>query len=418
MHGERGFSLGSVIAEGLSRLDGMEHLQDVGPDYPALIDRLVERHDADGVTVFTGGPLDLRRYGIETGWLSPAEVRDTEGASQFHLLYLNTKPGVRGDNPRVVFNIAPESALKVGDFLDDAVADFRDALLGTHGSPTIIVRPSFAGSLYYPEVATPATFTEPRDLERRLAALGAAVGFDIRLDALSRSDIARRQFRLWSDSYPTIAIGWRERYLTEFGEVFMYPVLHPSDPWQYYEVYTAQPLSSIDRKVTQHVRLDSGCDIGQMYLDDGCDCRQQFRHMLEHLTTGGGLIIHAPTQDGRGYGMGTKMETEGMKRGVPVVFNRERPEPMGTLTAAKLLFGEERFDIRTFHGMGTVLRELGFSSVYLHTDSRKKVDGIASVGVDVVRVPTDTAHDTTLTEDCRNHVAEKHAAGSHYFPDC
>ena len=139
------------------------------------------------------------------------------------------------------------------------------------------------------------------------------------------------------------------------------------------------------------VRVDSGCDIGQIYDDKGCDCREQLHTALDAVQQeGDGIIIHVPSQDGRGYGAATKMETESLKRGILGMTNPGDLTKYDTVMAAVKILGKEVYDIRSYNGASRILKALGIRSVVLQTDNRKKVAGLASAGITVTRKKTGT----------------------------
>jgi 3,4-dihydroxy 2-butanone 4-phosphate synthase / GTP cyclohydrolase II len=184
----------------------------------------------------------------------------------------------------------------------------------------------------------------------------------------------------------------------------------PDDPWKYYELYTPRPIQDISTK-NLLVRIDSGCDIGQIYNDNGCDCREQLHSTLRELQhVNDGVIIHIPGQDGRGFGAATKMETEGLKRGIRVITNQRDLRPMDTVAAAQQLLGRD-FDIRTYEGAGKILNELGVDSIRLNTDNRLKVQGMSENGITVRRQATGT----TGANGSLGHVQAKHQHADIYF---
>ncbi len=188
-----------------------------------------------------------------------------------------------------------------------------------------------------------------------------------------------------------------------------YGVTVEGDPWGYYELFTPTDLAHL-QKTGLPVRVDSGCDIGQIFNDRGCECRDQLHHALRIIVDhGNGLIVHIPSQDGRGFGAATKMETEGLKNGIIVATNGQDPHEMDTDQAARELLGDH-YDIRTYDGAGRILEALGVKSVSLETDNREKVEGISGSGIEVVRRSTET----TGNNGSARHVRAKHRTGRYY----
>lgn len=161
------------------------------------------------------------------------------------------------------------------------------------------------------------------------------------------------------------------------------------------------------------MRTDSGCDIGMLYHDEGCDCHPQLLKALEETKKSGGIIVHIPTQDGRGYGMNTKIVTEAHKNGIPTVLSQST-EPKGTLTVARELFGDGHHDIRTYYGVAVMLQELGFRIIDLITDNVNKIRQMQSVPeLTVNPVKTDTINRIMASggnEKLIRHLEEKHGS--------
>lgn len=389
----------------------------VAPGYSEIAARLLIRHE-EGVSVFNGGALEYRPYGIKKSWLLPVEVEDKQGHTNFHLLYLNCTPQDCHDVPTSL-SYARTTGLKVGDLLDiEAQRLHRSILIGDQ-TPRIVVRPSLTGSLYYPKISTRLTMPSPELLVKRLSHLSKVLELPIDVSTINAASLKNltQGFELWEE-YPQFVLGTPERIHSEAGIVFMYPVISPDDPWQYYQLFTNRPLDKINKQTPTILRTDSGCDIGQLYRDLGCDCREQFITSLKaiHGVGGddGGIVVHIPTQDGRGYGMSTKMETEGVKRGDSMVFNgADDPlQPLDTIEAAKRVFGND-YDIRTYDGVGRILKQLGFRRITLLTDNKDKIAGLESAGLEVTRVPTGTRGNGSND----HHIRAKHRTARYFCTD-
>lgn len=153
------------------------------------------------------------------------------------------------------------------------------------------------------------------------------------------------------------------------------------------------------------IRIDSGCQIGQVYDDGGCDCRSQFLRAIEN----GFLVFHLPIQDGRGWGMVTKMKTEELKRG-----------GLDTISAAREFFNGDSYDIRDYGIIGKFLRELlinlGIEGVILNTDNRRKLEALKNSGIEVERFPTQTLGFCIdeNNERLAKHIRAKHATNDYF----
>lgn len=384
---------------------------EVSANYQQALEGMIA-YQEKGVTVFRGGPLDLRHHGIEDAWLTPIIVSDNDSHTSFHAIQINGSIGeMQGSDFEL--NVASDIELKLGDVDSPQVAELNRALTEAgDGRPRTIIRPSIAGNIAYPVISTPATLAEPHLLLER--AQKAAGIFGSRLVA-DNCDIYHLEQEVFVPAMSTgdLTMGKVRQVNASFGDVFVYPVhVNGGDPWKYYEVISATPLEDISRKGPMTIRVDSGCDIGQCYHDGGCDCRAQLHDALIEAQNTDGLIIHIPSQDGRGYGMAAKMATEGGKRGIDVGYNAGRP-PMDTIKAATELLGPN-YDIRTYVGVGQMLMTLGFTRVNLLTDSRKKLIALEQAGLEVMRKPTNTH--TNGNHHAHDHVQAKHSTPD-YFAD-
>ncbi len=358
----------------------------------------------DDVTVFYGGPLDLP--GDNDVWLSPVEVTSGSYPSYLQALFINGRPEELIHNPKVPVTI-----------LDINEADFKltesnhpdfislDNELSANGK-RVIIRRCNEGMAYYPQVASPdqTNHRSTTDYEKVVSMLGLrepkkymTLGENNRVDETSIA-------------VNGMTILHARKSFFRGGEIFSYGVTIPDDPWKYYEIFSPNSLGTMATK-NMLVRVDSGCDIGQVFDDRGCDCREQLHTALEDIILkADGAIIHIPAQDGRGYGAATKMETEGHKRGIPVVKNLHDPTAVDTIEAALRVIGT-RFDIRTYGGAGRILGALGVESVTLQTDNKKKISGIEQAGINVTRKKTGT----TGANGSIDHVLAKHKYPEIYF---
>lgn len=364
------------------------------------------------VTEYTGGPLDLRRFGITDSWISPIKIEDITTESildntYIHMIRINC-PVEKMPEARVIFNSAPEASIKLRDDNNPTVRKLRKILQNTPADqPTILIRISRVGTFETPEVIMPIAPISLETSEKHLNILSQILGKEIILSNLDK-------YMLTNDSFePTfecedVTIGKPTEIQTPVGVVNKYPVINCKDPWIYYEVFSKDGLFASNPETRTTLRIDSGCDSGQLYQDGGCDCSNQLMMALNDVAQNGGLIIHIPGQDGRGYGVITKMETEALKRGIPSVFNKDNPIPMETIPAAEKLFGEF-FDSRTYDGVAYLLRLLGYKKIKLITDNDiKKNDLIEFTGLDVLVTKTNTLEDETLCSEARLQTASKH----------
>lgn len=385
----------------------------------SFIHRFVEisnsliRKEEDGVTIFYGGPLDhhFRSY---NPWVYGVEVRDEDRFTNFHIVCFNCRLD-NLKNAKVVINLAPEYEKKLGSSTTES-QELSKLLENDFDEPILLIRPSLTGSLAYPLITTPADCPDPDILKNRLSRLLDNLELEFDMDSLDWTPILNQQLELMAEYEHFMITEPIVVHNEKIGNIYLYKIFSKEDKWFYYELLTCTPLSfplSSDRLQKElQIRVDSGCDSGMIYNDEGCDCHSQLLDALELIKKNNGIIIHSPTQDGRGYGFNTKMETEAHKRGIVSVFNAENPQPTGTLTVAKDLFGET-YDIRDFQSIGIILAELGFQNIKMITDNKNKVSQLLTGGLSVNptmvvdRQPTFTVENGNC-HTCLEHVEEKH----------
>ncbi len=403
----------------LNYLDDIELTKPpVSSRYPEIASKLLT-FDREGVRTFNGGPLDFREYGIDKSWLTPVEVEDRDGWTNFHIIFLNCAP-VDAANVPVEISYARNVGLKVGDVRDSSVGYLHRIIMGGDKTPRVIVRPSLIGSLYYPKISTTLDMPTPETLAHRIVKLKRVLKLNFDTDNISKNALngLTRGFELYAE-YPQFYMGMPEQIYSEAGLINKYPIVSPDDPWKYFQLFTNKPLEKINKLPPIVLRTDSGCDAGQLYRDLGCDCRDQFITALKAIHRGdendlGGIVVHIPTQDGRGYGMNTKMETEGIKRGMAMVFNGqdENIEPSNTIKAAQKVFDED-YDVRTYDGTARILFQIGFRSVIVYTDNVDKVACLRRGGLEVERRPTDTQGNKLNN----HHIHAKHQTQKYFHKE-
>lgn len=384
----------------ISHDSGMPEISNI---YRESLSRLVLLQE-NGVTHFYGGPLDLDDD--KEAWLSPIEVDDGESFSYFQLIYVNTKPQEALNDTSIPVSIieVDEAGYKLTPPEHPDYMQLMNQFVGKRKH--ILVRHCNTGMAYYPRSIVPGLEDQKRvqHLERLVAVAGLHEP-EVSITLSKPSDHDREPIHT-----RTLDTVHARRYGFAGGEVHSYGLMLENDPWKYYEVFTPRPIEKMETRDVL-VRVDSGCDIGQIFDDRGCDCREQLHTALTEIQrAGSGMVIHIPAQDGRGFGAATKMETEGLKRGIEVASNKGDLRPYDTITAAQMLLGNE-FDIRTYSGAGSILGMLGIQSVLLQTDNRLKTEGLAAGGITVVRKPTNT----TAARGAATHVEAKHQHNGIYY---
>lgn len=394
-----------VLLPGLVDFDSRHdvNMPEISDTYRESLSRLVLLQE-NGVTHFYGGPLDLDDD--KNAWLSPIEVDDGESFSYFQLIYVNTSPQEAINDTSIPVSMleVDEAGYKLTPPEHPGYMQLMNQFVGKRKH--ILVRHCNTGMAYYPRSIIPGLEEDKR--EQHLEKLISVAGIhepEVSISLSKPSDHDRDPIHT-----RTLETVHARRYGFAGGEVHSYGLVLDNDPWKYYEVFTPRPIEKMETKDVL-IRVDSGCDIGQIFDDRGCDCREQLHTALTEIQrAGSGAVIHIPSQDGRGFGAATKMETEGLKRGIEVATNKGDLKAYDTITAAHMLLGEQ-FDIRTYSGAGRILGMLGIDSVLLQTDNRLKAEGLAAGGISVVRKRTNT----TAARGASEHIEAKHNHKDIYY---
>jgi GTP cyclohydrolase II len=143
--------------------------------------------------------------------------------------------------------------------------------------------------------------------------------------------------------------------VTPFGNFWQYNFTI-NDEWEKYSVIVKGELDlETFNPVFHHsgglvVRMDSGCETGQMFHDQTCDCREQLHLAMQTIEqVGAGLIVNIPRQDGRGMGLPFKLATLWLQQRLNV----------HTVESAGLIASDGVIDVRTYSGVIGVLKFFG-----------------------------------------------------------
>jgi GTP cyclohydrolase II len=97
------------------------------------------------------------------------------------------------------------------------------------------------------------------------------------------------------------------------------------------------------------LRIDSGCETGQLFGDRTCECHQQLDLCMQKIMRRGhGLIINIPFQDGRGMGLPFKLAT----------LQLQLDPGVHTVDSFAMLDPDGRRDIRNYAGVIAILKFL------------------------------------------------------------
>jgi len=149
--------------------------------------------------------------------------------------------------------------------------------------------------------------------------------------------------------------------------------------WGKHHILISPNLRNIIKRGKSFIRLDSGCLSG-MLGDVTCDCLQQLRIAQEIALMKGGIIIHIPDQDGRGW-QESKMAHQRIMH----------ETNLNTIEIAVKFYGnKDLIDIRTFDESALILKALGFPENYkfeLGTRNPIKINALSKAGFDVSTRP-------------------------------
>lgn len=164
---------------------------------------------------------------------------------------------------------------------------------------------------------------------------------------------------------------------TSFGAFWQYN-FSLNDKWEKYSVLFKGGIDDRFQPVLSNnnilLRIDSGCETGQLFQDRTCECRQQLQRMMKRVSKNSeGFIIHIPHQDGRGQGSAFKLATTLLQEYCD----------LNTYEAAKLVAGRSKIDIRTYSGVVGILKFFGIKKncgINLFTNNPHKMGVLSENG--------------------------------------
>lgn len=172
--------------------------------------------------------------------------------------------------------------------------------------------------------------------------------------------------------------------ITKYGK-FQHFDFVVDDKWVKYSAVVMASFSEAFQPIFEFskpliVRMDSGCETGQMFGDMTCECREQLDLALQIISENGqGILINIPRQDGRGLGLPFKLATLRLQDEVGV----------DTVLASLLLQPRGSRDDRTYSGAVSILKFFGIpdgTRVHLATNNRKKEEIFQENGFPLDRV--------------------------------
>jgi GTP cyclohydrolase II len=119
-------------------------------------------------------------------------------------------------------------------------------------------------------------------------------------------------------------------------------------------------------------RIHSECLTGDVFGSFRCDCRDQLELALQRIADQPTGIILYLRQEGRGIGIAQKVRAYHLQE-----------QGLDTVEANRHLGFDD--DLRDYSVAAAMLRALGVGSIVLHTNNLRKVAGLQSGGVAVMR---------------------------------
>lgn len=184
---------------------------------------------------------------------------------------------------------------------------------------------------------------------------------------------------------------------------------HVNDAWHRYTALVHAPLNAELRPLFPNsqellIRVDSGCETGQLYGEKTCECKEQLDAAIRRIIAAGqGVIINIPGQDGRGHGIGPKLAT----------LMAQQLLGIDTVEAARLVNVGKPIDVRTYGGAVAVLRFLGVESgtrLLSMTNNPEKLAVLRENAFDVDPVPLVIP----ATDFTRHHLQAKAKSLGHH----
>lgn len=163
---------------------------------------------------------------------------------------------------------------------------------------------------------------------------------------------------------------------TSFGRFQVIPAKVLFGRWGWHHILVYPNLEKVLRKNKLTLRLDSGCYTGMVLGDNICDCKEQLEVVQKLcVKNNGGVIVHIPEQDGKGYKyvewVGKRLYDElGIsEKEVTIAFYEK----------------EELADLRTYEESAIILKALGFKghTFKVATNNPKKIRALKDAGIKV-----------------------------------
>jgi GTP cyclohydrolase II len=378
--------------------------------YPLALEKLIYFKQNE-FKAFYGGPVDRENTGIK--WLMPVTFEDYTNKTRavYEIAFINCDLHDATD-AEVFFIDASDITIKCKNALSDDYSLFSSLVNGKNKNEKyILVRFSDVANVYYPDIFIYSEYGKKMHNDKTHITTFLHKNFGTKS---SYEDVGTNQKpeHVHSENEDEVMYDPVQVGILFDEQIYKFSVMKcikKHDVWKAYYVITRahQKLNPDNRRL---LRIDSGCVSGQIYDDDACDCLDQLHDALYQLTKDKfetGIIIHIPAHDGRGFGTAPKAETEIYKRGGKGRVHSTLS--LDTIAAAKLLYGPDVYDLRSFDGVGDILKTMNINKVTLITDSVNKVNALKEHGIDVVRKKTNTNKPS-----CNQHLQSKKESAAYF----
>jgi GTP cyclohydrolase II len=381
--------------------------------YPLIVEKLIFFKQKN-FKVFWGGFVDRTDKGVT--WMMPVsfENDDHKTRAVYEISFINC--GLRdAHDAEILFVDVADINIKLQNLLspDDAVLSML--LSGKYkDGKYIVVRFADVSNVYYPDVFVASLYSEKKqsDKDDIVAFLHQEFHTRTTYQDYYNGDMIEEVMFESEDIIAYKAVLVHVACGDKVQPFYVEKRIKKDDVWKVYYIISKSDTKinwqDIDDFIT--VRFDSGCVSGQIYRDESCDCVEQLHECLKQVAQDEspyGIVIHMPTQDGRGFGTAPKAETEIYKRGG--VGRIHTTGPLDTVQAAKLLYGVDQYDIRSFEGAAQILKSMGIKKAALFTDNIEKITVLQNSGMEVVRQKTNTNKSS-----CLNHIEAKRNSNFYY----